>query len=665
MSLAQRRTHLDGIEPFSDSVLETTILQGDSTADGSTDFYDIDSERRASTISDSHRAGIVGIPVEDGKEVWQELSYDAFHAPRGPEEVLHYEPFPPEIGDSVAAYEVSTARRIAQIGFAVVACVLASGIVCGFAALKPILISEGVYSSLCPPDWAEFKTTGEKGESKIPCPEQDMRLNLFYITASITLNISTVLAGYMLDHYGRRACYLSSAAILLLGSGCMSFAFWLGERMTWFDGYIAGNVLLGLGGNFLFVSSYQLSNAFPRHAGLVVALVTGAFDASAAVFLFYRLAYEATNRQFKPATFFIIFGLTIPALILIAEITLMPKSGYNTKREYQAAIAAAQDPSQDLRSSDQDLYRNKPQELRRARERRASIRETQLERIETVTGTAEERREERKAARERQATSGVYGILQTQSVARQMATPWFWLLLLMTIAQMTRMNYFIATVRAQYRYMLGGSDALAERVNAVFDVALPVAGVVTTPFIGVLLNEVPVWGTLAVLTALIVALGALNCVSGSLGAGYATVVMFVLFRPLYYSAVSDYATKVFGFATFGRIYGTIICVSGIGQFIQPALDTLTHGPLHNNPVPLNLAFGISGSVLCAALTLFVYAKTRENGERTEELVASLEAEQAGADERVGLLTGEIVGRGGGGDDDDDGSSGQAGGYGGT
>lgn len=364
-----------------------------------------------------------------------------------------------------------------------------------------------------------------------------MRLNLFFITASITLNVSTVLAGYILDHHGRRACYLLSAAILLLGSACMTLAFWLGDRMAWFDGYIVGNVLLGLGGNFLFVSSYQLSNAFPRRAGLVVALVTGAFDASAAVFLFYRLAYEATNHRFKPAIFFLAFGLTIPFLILVAELFLMPKSNYNTKREYQAAIAAAQDSTQDVRASDQEVYRNKPQELRRARQRRASIRETRLERIETVAGTAEERREDRKVARERQAASGVYGILQTKSVARQMATPWFWLLLLMTVVQMTRMNYFIATVRAQYRYMLD-SEALAERVNGFFDVALPVAGVATTPFIGVLLNEVPVWGTLAVLSGLIIALGALNCVSGSLGAGYATVVMFVLFRPLYYSAVS-------------------------------------------------------------------------------------------------------------------------------
>lgn len=80
---------------------------------------------------------------------------------------------------------------------------------------------------------------------------------------------------------------------------------------------------------------------------------------------------------------------------------------------------------------------------------------------------------------------------------------------------------------------------------------------------------------------------------------------------IYHHLSSDYATKVFGFATFGRIYGSITAISGVGQFIQPALDGLTHGPLHDNPVPINLVFAMTGSLISAALTLFVYVKTDE------------------------------------------------------
>lgn len=103
----------------------------------------------------------------------------------------------------------------------------------------------------------------------------------------------------------------------------------------------------------------------------------------------------------------------------------------------------------------------------------------------------------------------------------------------------------------------------------------------------------------------------------------------------------DYATKVFGFATFGRIYGTVICVSGVGQLIQPALDALTHGLLENDPVPANMVFGVVGITISAALTLYVYVKTRENEEREEE-------EGESEEERRALLNGDGNGDGVGG-----------------
>lgn len=63
---------------------------------------------------------------------------------------------------------------------------------------------------------------------------------------------------------------------LALGSILMATAFSIPE----FDGYIAGYILLSLGGTFVFVPSYTIGNAFPKYAGLIVAMVTGAFDAS-------------------------------------------------------------------------------------------------------------------------------------------------------------------------------------------------------------------------------------------------------------------------------------------------------------------------------------------------------------------------------------------------
>ncbi|KAI1495638.1 amino acid transporter [Biscogniauxia marginata] len=539
---------------------------------------------------------------------------------------LSYDPVPPtdgtvaqaqELLPHTAAYKVSTARRLAQVIFGTVFCCLASGIVFGFASLKPVLIAEGVYSELCSPEHRSHAGGGDQ----VPCPEQDMRLNLFFVTASVMTNVSSLLAGYGLDRYGRRVCYIASALFLAIGCILLGYAFAIPE----FDGYVAGNVMLALGGTFLFVPSFQLANAFPKYSGIIVAVVTGAFDASAAVLLFYRLAYEATDGTFAPNQFFFAYSI-VPLLLLGGEWTLMPRDAYHTTPMLEQKIERAQDPISDVHDSDNEI--ESPSELSRVRGDRAERRQAKLERIENLMGDAEERAQKEEG---RQVASGIWGILHGLPAHKQMTTAWFILILLLTVLQMQRMNYFIANVRGQYRYLLR-SDEAAEAINDFFDVALPVGGIVATPFIGLLLNNLSVAATLATLTVYIAVIGVLNCLP-FLWAGYATVVSFVLFRPLYYSAVSDYATKVFGFATFGRVYGTITCLSGLVNFAQYSLDALTYGPLGGDPTPINAAMAIAGTATGAALTAYVVVKGRSFREGTRKE----QHEGCGTGERLALI----------------------------
>jgi hypothetical protein len=98
------------------------------------------------------------------------------------------------------------------------------------------------------------------------------------------------------------------------------------------------------------------------------------------------------------------------------------------------------------------------------------------------------------------------------------------------------MNFFIATIWTQYRFLLDSID-LADRINAFFDVALPIAGVAAVPFIGSLLDNLPVAAVLALVVTISTVIGILGALP-FLWAGYAKVVLFCLFRPLYYSAMS-------------------------------------------------------------------------------------------------------------------------------
>jgi hypothetical protein len=91
----------------------------------------------------------------------------------------------------VSAANVSVARRCAQVAFAVFFCLTCAGIIFGFAgvylvtlgehssidstslALKPVLVSEGVYADLCN---KERLGTGQT----TPCKEQVSFKLIFY-----------------------------------------------------------------------------------------------------------------------------------------------------------------------------------------------------------------------------------------------------------------------------------------------------------------------------------------------------------------------------------------------------------------------------------------------------------------------------------------------------
>ena len=197
-----------------------------------------------------------------------------------------------------------------------------------------------------------------------------------------------------------------------------------------------------------------------------------------------------------------------------------------------------------------------------------------------------------------------------------MLSPWFTLLALLTVLQMLRMNYFIATIREQYDYMLG-SQELAVRINEFFDWALPIGGVATTPFLGLLLDNMSTAGVLLILVAIITVIGVVGSLP-FLWAGYVNVILFVLLRPFYYSAMSDYASKVFGFATFGRVYGTIICFSGLINLSQTGIDALTKGAFQGNPLPVNVFLAVSAFIFGASLVAYVYLQTYQFQKKLEE-----------------------------------------------
>ena len=484
--------------------------------------------------------------------------------------------------------EVSKSKRILQVAVAVVYCLFAAGIVFGYAAIKPVLIQEGVYKDQC--------TQQELRDGTQPCYGQEIRLNLMFTIAAVSTNVAALPIGAILDRYGPRVCGIIGSVFLAIGAALFGLA-----SSFPFDGFIPGYFSLALGGPFVFISSFQLSNCFPAYSGLILALLTGAFDSSSALFLLFRILYDATGGQLNTHKLFLIY-LIVPVFILVVQIFIMPADSYKTVGEI---VRLAEDeinaptPIEDSISDEAERFRRREE----FRARRESVMTEIDVLLKTSTNDKRAKREDTKNQK-----SGVWGALHGCSALEQIKTPWFWLITLFTVVQMLRINYFVATIRPQYQYLLH-SKTSAETVNHIFDVALPLGGVLSVPFIGSILDRTstPFALTFLVVTATII--GVLGCLP-YMWAGIANVCIFVIYRPFYYTTVSDYSAKVFGFQTFGKVYGLIICLAGLFNFLESPLDAATHTVFKNNPVPVNAALTSVALLVGTTLVIYIYWRSR-------------------------------------------------------
>ncbi|VEU20141.1 DEKNAAC101033 [Brettanomyces naardenensis] len=473
-------------------------------------------------------------------------------------------------------------------------CLFAAGPVFGFAALKPVLISEGVYSDVCPDGGL--------------CDERDLKFNFMFALSAVVTNATAFIVGSILDSFGPRVTGIIGSFIIAFAALCLAY----GSVITIVDAYLLGYVSLAFGGPFVFISCFQLANSFPGHSGLVLALLTGCFDTSSALFMFYRVAYQnSLVKNFTMYKFFTAY-LVVPLFILICQLFIMPHHSYKTIQTL-AKIGETGIDETGLPVNPED-NRYDPQQV------------DQLERTRSHLSIRSSKSvyEEIADIRLNDKSGGIHGILHGKSPREQMRTPWFWLMCLFTTIQMLRINYFLATIRTQMTWYFD-SESAAITVNKFFDLALPLGGVISIPFIGLILDNLQTVTTLHILlvTSAIIGFAGLSSYQFVQVLG---ICLLVVYRPFYYTAVSDYCAKVFGFETFGTVYGTIICFSGLCNMAQSYLDRLTMLQFNKDPNPVNIAL-LALTVLFGG-SMLGYVKGQERKLKRQAVIA----------EAMGLLT---------------------------
>lgn len=472
---------------------------------------------------------------------------------------------------------LSTLVKLIQVVCTIVWALFAAGPMFGFAALKPFLISENVYENLC------YSSSGSHTDILFSitdkpvqpvCADQDLKLNLIFTVCAVLTNICALPVGYLLDNYGPKFCGLCGASIIFLGSLLIVNS----ANIVMFDPYLFGFGLVALGGPFTFISSFHLSNAFPQYSGTILAFLTGAFDSSSSVFVLYSMLnshLSSDSYYFSISEFFKIY-LIVPIFIVVVQIVLMPTRSYKSP----SPAELASEP-------------NEHQPLLTNVERRSSLSE-----MTHMPITVDEE------VHEAIVSGGIFGILHGKSLKEQFKSPWFTLLTLFASIQMLRLNYFISTINSQYTYLFGSHNE-ATQLNAIFDIMLPMGGLVSIPIVGYFLDNYSTLIVTATLVGISLAIGVFGFIPNNFFAGVINVILFVVYRPFFYSTLSDICAKVFGFETFGILYGSIMSISGVLNFAQSNLDALTHTIFKMNPGPINYMLVAATALICVTTVVFI------------------------------------------------------------
>ncbi|KAK9462662.1 major facilitator superfamily domain-containing protein [Lipomyces oligophaga] len=542
-------------------------------------------------------------------------------------------------------HDISVARRLLQITLAFSWCLLAAGPVFGFAALKTVWLREGVYAYLCAP---------EETETGYICSSREIRMNFVFTCASVVSSFASVIVGAILDRFGPRNCNFLSG--LLIGAGALMLAF--ADSISLLDLYIWGYITLAFGGPFLYISSFHLSNAFPAFSGFILALLTGAFGASTAVYLVYRLIYSETEGRFHPKAFFLLY-LIVPISIIIGSATVMPSESYKQGCSIGKFLEDEEDDSYTIDSASIDGIAIDSRTgggivVRAEHKHHSPVSPTTSSAIESVAAMVntqdsddeiEDRLVDEQAAllsktdrrnispgdyeydseeMHKLKISGIWGALHGRTAWQQIKTPWFVILCLFSMIMTVRVNYFVATVRSHYDFIFKSPEA-ARIINEFFDIALPVGGIISVPLAGLLLDHCTMALCLTILVVMSTAMGVLSNFA-SYPAAYLNIVIFSLYRAYFYTAISDYVAKVFGFETFGTIYGLVFTITGVFNFGQSGFDHLTHRVLNRDPRPVNIALITVSTAVGIWFVWYVSSQAR----RIRRSALEMEAEQATA-----------------------------------
>ena len=426
--------------------------------------------------------------------------------------------------DNEEKEELPKSLRVITNTLSLISVFFFSGIIFGWAPLELMLLREGVYARSSFAANATF-LNDESGQQQ-PDEQQIQRLNAIFTIAQFLLSFASLPVGFLVDHAPKPLYFGCTAAFEV--TGLFLFAY---------DHFMSGYALISLGGCMTMLGSFPASFLLPGQQAGLLAAISCLFDASSIVFfVFHRLGLQYSVMCSR-RNLFLVWSLV--ALVVYSSLaacwSILEQKDWKTILEQEAEA--------------KDALASKRMES-------------------TENGQADNHIHNRQHR------------LHHQSVARQLCTFEFALVLIFAAVHMLRCNFYIMTVD-DFLWKLGDTDSTFANL---FSIILP-CGIVYVPLIEGAIDKLGIVQTLYLTNGLGVIFGVILLLSKNLVVQALDFVIFTGFRAFLYASMNTAIAVYFGVNTMGRVIGCTFTLAAIVSLLQyPAAlyaDQSASGSLDN------------------------------------------------------------------------------------
>ncbi|XP_051820234.1 equilibrative nucleobase transporter 1 [Antechinus flavipes] len=455
-------------------------------------------------------------------------------------------------------------RRVATVVTGLLECVAFSGLIFGWTSLVFVLKRDHYFEDFCELPVNLTNNATEFTE----CSAQDSKLSLIFTLASFSNNFMTFGTGYIFDRLGTTVARLI-AITLYAGATLLVAISSPGTGLLLFAAF----PMLAVGGLLFLLTNLQVGNLFGKHRSTIITLYNGAFDSSSAIFLIIKLLYERGLKL--QVSFFILCAFSI--WHLIRTFFLMPKGHipFPLPSNYTYGLSCSRRP-------------------------------------EGFQGTKDEEVSKEDLELKQQANAPSQKAKTDQSGSpsfRSCVLSWrfFWHLIWLSVMQLWH-YLFIGTLNPMLNLLAQRDQNLVSSYTNAFAIT-QLFGVFCAPWNGFFLDRLKkkyqqeaskkgfpesmadLHSTFPSLTVTsLLCLGFAICASiPILHLQYLTFILQVISRSFLYGGNAAFITLAFPAEHFGKIFGTVMMLSGVISLLQFPIFILIKGPLEGNPLYVNIA----------------------------------------------------------------------------